>query len=265
MRSTVRLLTVLAVIGMFAMPALAGDTDGTLYQQEGTAADGYATINADSQGPTGTDSDNWTNWKYQSGGGIWTGIYRADGWLEVESSGDPALDIEADIEMYYTEEYANNKIYFHIGNIYTALQNPETDLTATFSGTFTSNNGMYIGVSFEGTTKTVDDMLTDGDGNYTGEIQDAMVGTLDVLGRDISDEAFNIKILLSEDGGATYGPPISYGDGASNTIHDTLWWLVAGGAKGTHNVTYKVELLPEEHQADGNYNLDPTLVVAPVL
>ena len=266
MRNTITLLTILAVVGLFALPAVAGaqDPDGTLWDQEGTGNDGYSTIDASPySGPTGTASDSWTNWQYQYGGGTWSGVYRKDGWLEESSSGDPNLDIEADIEMYYSEEYTKNKIYFHIGNIYTALQSPGTDLTTTFSGKFSSNNGMYIGISFDGTGKTPEDMLQDA-GGYTGEVQDAMVGTIDVLGRDISSEAFNAKFLLQWDGSG-WQTPVSYGTGASGTILNTLWWLVNNGAKGSYDIDWQVELLPEEHQADGNYKFDPSLVVAPVL
>jgi len=34
---------------------------------------------------------------------------------------------------------------------------------------------------------------------------------------------------------------------------------------GTYNVTWRVRMLPEWHQPDGNYNLDPVLVAAPML
>jgi hypothetical protein len=261
MRNTITLLTIVAVISLFALPVLAGDAGGTLYQQEGTTADGYAAINADGQGPVG-DSANWTNWKWQYGSGTWSGVYMDSGWLEESSSGDPNLDIEADIEMYYSESYANNKIYFHLGNIYTATQ---ADKTAYVDGTFTCNNGQYLGISFDGTSKDESDMLKDGGGNYTGEVQDAMVGTKDVLGRNISSENFNVKLLLSWDSGTTYNTPISYGDGASGTIQDTLWWLINGGQKGSYNLKWSVELLPETHQADGNYKFDPALVAAPIL
>lgn len=260
MRNT---LTLLIIVGLFALPAIAADEKGTLYQQEGTGADGYPTINADGQGPDGV-ADNWTNWQWQTGGGTWSGVYRKDGWLKESSSGDPNLDIECDIEMYYSESYSNNKIYFHIGNIYTALLDPATDLTATFSGTFSSNNGMYIGICFANTGKSPDDMVQDPPGSYTGEVKDAMRGTIDVLGRDISSESFNAKFALRWDANP-WQTPVSYGAGASGTILKTLWWLVNNGDKGSYNITWKVELLPDAHQADGNYNLDPAMVVAPVL
>jgi hypothetical protein len=65
--------------------------------------------------------------------------------------------------------------------------------------------------------------------------------------------------------GGPYAVPVTYGDGASNTIHDTLWWLVNGGAAGSYNVTWLVRMLPAVNQPDGNYNLEPVVVVAPTL
>lgn len=232
----------------------------SLYDQEGTAADGYAAIDATGQGPFADPDNSWLNWKYQYGGGSWSGVYGDSGWIEESTSGDSVIDIECDIEMYYSESFSNNKIYFHLGNLYTATS---TDKTAYVAGTFTSNNGMYIGICFTGTGKDETNMEGDGSGGYTGRVFDAMVGTVDVLGRDISGESFDCEFLL--DWGTGWNPPVTYGDGASGTIHDTLWWLVGSGAPGTYNVTWRVRMLPETNQPDGNYNLDPVVVAAPLL
>ncbi len=262
MKRTLSIFAFLAVAGLLGTAAFAqGDPNGTLYQQEGTANDGYGTINAQGQGPAQDDSDNWTNWKYQYGGGTWSGVYRKDGWLQESETGDSKIDIECDIEMYYTEDYSNNKIYFHIGNLYNVTQ---SERTAEVTGSFTSNNGMYIGISFDGTSKTADDMLKDGSGNYTGVVRNAMRGTTDVLLRDISAEAFDAKFLLQWDSNPAQ-PPVTFGTGASGTILNTLWWLVNNGQKGTYNVKWIIELLPGADQADGNYKFDPSIVAAPVL
>ena len=263
------LVAALAIVALIGMPAVAQDENGTLYDQEGTANDGYGAIDATGQGPT-TDPST-TNWKYQYGGGSWSGVYRKDGWLEISDVGDSTIDIECDIEMYYEETFSNNKIYFHIGDPYNATA---ADREAIVDGSYSANNGMYIGISFDGTSKTEADMLKDGNGDYTGEIQDAMVGTTDVLNRqmyiDKNDpsqgyHSFNVKFSLSWDGGTTYHPPVNYGDGASNTIHDTLWWLVDNGNPGAYTLKYKVELLFDQDQVDGNYHLDPAIVATPVL
>jgi len=257
-----RLWTAAVALCLLALAgaAVGQDANGTLYDQEGTANDGYSAIDASGQGPA--ESPSTTNWKYQYGGGSWSGVYRKDGWLTVSEDGDSVIDIECDIEMFYSETFENNKIYVHLGDPYNASAE---DKTVYVDGSFTANNGQYIGISFTGTSKTEEDMLKDGAGNYTGEIQDAMVGTIDVLGRDISDESFDVKVSLSWDGGANWYPPVTYGDGASGTIHDTLWWLVNEGAPGSYTLLYKIELLPPTDQPDGNYVFDPVIVASPVL
>ena len=265
MRSIWTILTLVAVVAFLYVPAM-GQVTGTLYQQEGTTADGYSAIDATGKAPTGTDGSTG-NWKYQTGAGSWTGVYAANGWDGNTSTGDSKINIECDIEMFYTESFSNNKIYFHIGNPLTATS---ADKTAIVNGTFTANNGMYIGISFDATTKTADDMLKDVAGKYTGEVKDAMVGTIDVLNRPISDQSFNAKFSLdwSNDGGTTWvGPqaPVTFGTGASGTILNTLWWLVNSGQKGTYLLKYNVEMLPPVDQADGNYKFDPAIVAAPVL
>ena len=244
----------LGVLALLVCPVVA---QNSLYDQEGTVDDGYAAIDASGQAPAGSTAAS--NWKYQYGSASWTGVYGHNGWIEIDSDGDPALDVEADIEMYYTESVSDNKIYFHLGNIYSAT---DADKTAYVTGSFTTNNGMWIGVSFDGTSKDESSFEKDGE-DYTGRIFDAMVGSRHVYGGDISEESFDIEILL--DWGAGWTVPGSYGDGAHSTITDTLWWLVDGGAAGSYNYQWRVRLLPEAHQADGNYNLDPTFVAAPVL
>jgi len=265
MKHTLTILALLAIAG-FVCGTAAGQ-NVSLYDQEGTTADGYGTIDATGHGPTNADT---TNWKYQYGGGTWKAIYGSSGWLHEVSTGDSKIDIECDIEMYYQETFEDNKIYFHLGDPYNA--SPE-DKTAIVTGTFTANNGMYIGTSFENTSKVEADMLTDIDG-LTGEIQDAMVGTVDVMGRqmyiDKNDplqgyHSFNIKMSMRWDADPTWHRPVNFGTGASGTIVETLWWLVADGGAGTHTLQWKIELLPGPDQADGNYRFDPAIVVAPIL
>jgi len=265
MRSTWTILTLVAVVAFLCVPAMGQDATGTLYDQEGTDADGYSTINATGQGPSG-DAASTTNWKYQYGGGSYTGIYKGTGgWLDVSTDGDSTIDIECDIEMFYTETFASNKIYFHIGDPFNAS---EADKTAIVTGTFTSNNGQYIGISFNGTGKTEADMVKDG-ANYTGEVTNAMVGTVDVLGRSMSDQKFPAKFTLqwTKIGGTPSGfqPPVTFGTGTSGTELNVLWWLVDGGGKGSYNMEYKVELLAPADQADGNYSFDPAIVASPIL
>lgn len=245
--------TILAVLFAMAlvMPAFAG----TLYDQEGTASDGYAGINAAGQGPV--TNPNSSNWKYQYGGtSTWSGVYDwGAGWVEeTTTGGNGALDIEADIEMYCATSVTDPKLYFHLGNIYNLAS---ADKEAHVLGTMTSNNGQYIGLSFDGQSKTAADFDLG-----TGIISDAMVGTIDAGNRPLT-AAFDIRIMMSW--GAGYRLPDAYGDGAHSTIHDTLWWLVNAGTPGSYNVDWRINLLPEANQPDGNYHLDPVVTAAPVL
>jgi len=267
MRRTMQTLALLGLTALLCSVASAQDVNGTLWDQEGTTADGYDGV--DGRFEDDETRDSTQNWVHQYGDGSWTGIYKKNGWLPVSASGDSTIDIECDIEMYYTETFENNKIYFHIGNPTTAT---DADRTAYVTGSFTSNNGQYIGISFANTGKLADDILKDEAGNYTGEVRNAMVLKKDVLGRTpttvvggtIAPDAFNTKFSLSWNGGP-FQPPANYGVGASGTIQDTLWWLVDGGGKGSYNLQYKVEMLFETTQSDGTYGFDPAIVAAPVL
>jgi len=254
------LLVGLAIMTLFAAPAAA--QLNTLYGQEGGGADGYPAIDASGQGP-GTNP-NSTNWKYQYGDtSYWSGVYSWDSsaWVEEQTWGgnsgyDDSLEIECDIEMYCETSISDYKIYFHLGNIYSAVT---ADKRALVGGTMKTNNGQWIGISFDGSSKDAGDFDLN-----TGIITDAMVGSVDCGGRDISGEAFDIKMLM-DDGVQGYRTPDAYGDGAHSTIHDTLWWLVNAGAPGSYNLTWLIDLLPATHQPDGNYALDPTVVAAPTI
>lgn len=246
-------LVVVLILGLLALPAMGA----TLYGQEGTADDGTPSIDASGQAPGG--SNGASNWKYQYGGGSWTGVYAgSDGWEEISSSGDMDLEVEADIEMYFTQSVSNNKIYFHLGNIYGTAA---SDKIAYVSGSFTSNNGQYIGISFLGTGKAEADFEKDGSGDYTGVILDGMQSDRDTW--RTQDNQMDVEILLNW--GAGWAAPVNYGDGAHSTVTDTLWWLVDNGNPGTHNYQWRVRLMPDADQPDGDYYLDPVVVAAPML
>jgi hypothetical protein len=256
---------VLACIGLLCWCASAQTWSNTLYNQEGTTADGYPSIDASGQGPHGSGTDpmnNYTNWKYQYGSGSWAGVYSwdTDAWLIIYDEGDGSMEIEVDIEMYCAETIENNKIYVHLGDPFNATAD---DRRAYMDGTLNCNNGQWVGISFEGTGKTEADFEKDGGGNFTGRIFDAMVGSVDAGGRDISSEAFDIVILMSW--GAGYRVPDAYGDGSHGTQHDVLWWLVDGGNPGFYNLSWRITIEPDTHQPDGNYGLDPFIVSSPVI
>ena len=229
----------------------------TLYEQEGTADDGTPAIDASGQAPNGSDAAS--NWKYQYGSGWTTGVYAAaEGLRLIDEDGDSSIEVEADIEMYFTQSVSNNKIYFHLGNIYDATL---ADRTAYVDGQFTSNNGQYIGISFLGQNKDESSFEKDGSGAYTGVILDGMQSDRDTWRSQ--DNQMDVEILLNW--GAGWTAPVTYGDGAHNTVTDTLWWLVDDGNAGSYSYQWRVRLLPEAHQPDGDYYLDPAIVSTPAL
>jgi hypothetical protein len=240
-----KLFMAMVIIGTFVLiclPAFAV-TPLSLYEQENTAADGYSAINGQFSGHPGADSA--TNWNFQYGTETaWSGIYGSEplgsfGWIYTTGT-DGKIDVEADIEMFCSTTMKDNNVYFHIGK------------TAVVPSTLVSNNGQYVGIQFAA-AKSVD--------MGTGIITDAMVGTEDVLGRDISAQKFNAKILLSW--GAGYQPPGTSGD--YNTSTNELFWLVNDGLPGSYNLLWQIELLPAANQPDGNYHLDPVVTVSPAL
>ena len=255
---------VLACVGLLCWCVSAQTYSNTYYGQEGTVDDGYAPIDASGQGPTGTNTDHHTNWKYQYGSSSWAGIYSwdSDAWLTIYETGDNdgSMEIEVDIEMYVATTIADNKIYFHLGDPFNATTD---DKRAYMTGTLNCNNGQYVGISFDGQNKTEDDFEKDGTGAFTGRILDGMVGTVDLNGNDISTEMFDLVVLLSW--GSGYQPPGAYGDGAHSTIHDTLWWDVNNHIPGYYNLSWRIQIEPDTHQADGNYALDPLIVAAPAI
>ena len=265
MKKVLALAIVVAVVGLFTMPAMAQTYSNTLYGQEGTVDDGGPTINASGQGPASDDSDNYTNWKYQYGSASWSAVYSWDGdaWLEITNEGDAQIEVECDIEMYWSDTIANNKIYFHIGNPFSATA---ANKTAYVTGTYAGNHLMWLGISFDNTSKVEADFETGGATGYTGRVLGGMVGTIDNHGTDISAENFDIVFLMNCNGGAYVGPG-NFGFGAHNTIPSTLWWdpMDVGQTVGAGTMAWQVMIEPLTSQADGNYVLDPVVVAAPQL
>ena len=140
------------------------------------------------------------------------------------------------------------------------------DKTAYVTGTYAGNNGMYLGISFDNTSKVVADFETGGPTGYTGRVFGGMVGTVDNGGRDISAENFDILFLM-ECNGNPYTTPCNFGVGAHATILSTLWWHPTdlGQTIGTGTMSWKVMIEPAAWQPDGNYVLDPVIVAAPEL
>ena len=169
--------------------------------------------------------------------------------------GEPVLmDVEVDVRLYAETTIRNHKIYFHIGNIFTASA---ADLTAHVNGTLTSNSGQYVGLVLgQGEAQKAG-------GVYTGVVEDAMIGTRDVSGRSVSEETFDLEIML--DWGVDYRPPVDCGDDEGGIVQEALWWLVDDGQAGAYDLDWRIRLLPKPHQADGDYSFSLMVVVAPAL
>lgn len=175
----------------------------------------------------------------------------------------PSVACTLELELYAGCELVDTKSYIHLGNVFSAT---EEDMTVHTTGALTANAGVYIGLDLSAMPNINGNSFEkDGAGNLTGRIEDAMAGTLDGLGRDISDEAFDLSVLLSWDGGGSFNPPECFGRGPNQTMTDALWWKVNNGQPGEYGLSWKIQLLPEPHQADGNYYLESTIVVTPVL
>lgn len=260
-------IAALALVTLFAGVSLAEAQDKqTLWDQRNA---GPVIPDARTLKPPSTQvpaNPSTTNWGAQWGSGTYIGIYGKRGWVDMPNTapGDQNLEIEVDIEMYYADEIANNKVYFHWAdpNNLTA-----ENKTASVHGKFTSNNGQWVGFDFSQYSSTPGKFVTSS-GKPTGEILDAMVMQKDVLGRDpVAGEAnaFNIKIGLQMKGETAARQPDSLSPGASGTIAMGLWWLVNDGKPGSYEYDWKIEMVPNTNQADGYYHFDPKVISSPVL
>lgn len=174
----------------------------------------------------------------------------------------PPVPVTLELQLHTSYELVGGKCYFHLGNVFTAT---EADLTVRPTGALATNAGMFIGLNVSGMSNITAGSFEGGGGHLTGRIFDAMVGTIDVLGRDISNERIDMSILLSWDGGGSFAAPQYFGDSPDGNVHRTMWWLVNGGAPGIYSLVWEVKLLPDSAHADGNYYFESEVVVAPLL
>lgn len=262
-----KLITLIALVAIVMLAAAAYAVDpgaNTLWGQENTAADGYAGINPKANGCSYGNSAALTNWIFQYGSGSYSGVYSWDGtaWGLGTKAGDEGIDVEADVEMYFQSSTTGNKIYFHIGNPFTATA---ADKEAVVHSTQTTNHPMYVGVTFN----TGMPVWEGGTSAPTGKILGGMKGSKDIGGRTITD-VFDVQFRLSVNGGGALSPNSAGSPGAHDTIpNSTMWWhpTTIGGPipVGTANLDFVVDIFPTASQADGNYNLDPMISVAPEL
>jgi len=175
----------------------------------------------------------------------------------------PSIDCTVDLKIYAGYQVSQAKTYVHLGNVFQAS---DADLTFQADGSLTANTGMYVGLRVSTMSNiTAGSFETDGNGKLTGTIFGAMAGTVDVLGRDISNEAIDLRILLSSNGGGSYYPPDYFGQSPDGNIDRTIWWLINNGAPGVYDLIWEMRLLPEPAHADGNYYFESEIVVTPLL
>ncbi len=207
----------------------------TLYEQEGTAADGYQAIDASGRGPSGDATDNYTNWKYQYGSYAWFGVYSwdEDAWVEETDTGDGQLEIEADIEVYSFGSFAS--------------PTGAGGWMADVSGHLVSNGGQYVGISVDSSKQLA-----------------LMPRELDVPLREnnVPTDTPEANVALSMNGGP-WRLPREDGWPQSTGTQNTAWWLVADGASGAHTVRFQMRGLRD--QAEPDSGLAPTIWLASVL
>jgi len=175
----------------------------------------------------------------------------------------PDVSVSLNLEMYCGYEIRDSQCYVHLGNVFVAELD---DLTLRVAGTLNANMGMYVGLNLSGLGSPWHQPVErDSQGNPTGRILGAMHGTVDVLGRDISQETFDVHVAMSWNGGASFSPPEYFGTAPDGSVANSLWWLVGDGSPGRYDMAWDVRLLPGNAQADGNYRFVPELVVTPRL
>jgi hypothetical protein len=175
----------------------------------------------------------------------------------------PTVQVSLEVEMYGAYEIQGNKCYVHLGRPFEVAAEV---LRLRPTGSFTSTTGMYMGLNLSGVGKPGQDPIErDVHGNPTGRILGAMAGTKDVLGRSIADEAFDVMVLMSWNGGASYNPPSYFGASPDGLVTRTLWWLIGEGVPGQYPLGWDIRLLPDMAQADGNYCFGAEIVLAPRL
>lgn len=187
-------------------------------------------------------------------------ILCAPEWPDVPGS---VIQVSLEVETYGGYELQGGKGYVHLGRWFDAT---DEVLTLRPTGSFTANAAMYVGLNLSNIGGPGQEPVErDGQGRPTGRILGAMIGTKDVLGRSITNEAFDVMVRLSWDGGTTCNPPNYFGASPDGFISKTLWWLIGDGVPGRYNWVWDVRLIPGAAQADGNYFFSAEIMMAPRL
>jgi len=249
---------------MFVAGVLVAQTPATLLDETKAGTNGQnlpSNLVAAIVSNGGTSTQNFV---VQAGSASWSGVYgtatSGSGWITISSTGDTEkIDIWCDIEMYLQTNIANNLIYFHEGNLATL---GDADKVAYVQGSFTGNNGQYIGLA----TDTGCDIT-----KLKGAKDLIAMGSRDVT-LATGYAPIPVAYTLADQGSGytgtghsgVYRVPDDTGYGDQNSV-EAVWWLINGGAPGNQLYEWKVTISPAVVQPDGHYKLDPVVVFKPAL
>jgi hypothetical protein len=183
--------------------------------------------------------------------------YDADGWIydpndyswkHGTENNDGLLTITCDIEMYMSMHLDATDVYFHIAD-------NRTEMNAYVAGWLASNNGQWLFVSSDLGAKDLDHLLYE----------------VDEFGRDINymndhgyDTEIDVEWYLKESGDPDWRP----GTPSMSGNNEQLWgytWLLSEGDPCTHYFTIRIRIMPDFHQPDGRYVMDPLITCSPVM
>jgi len=239
LRPALRFALLVAAAALISSPVQASvspvpPVDGTRYQNEGTPADGYPSIDASGRGPAGDISDNWTNWTYQYGSASWSAVYGAeDGWVQVASSGEMKLQIEADIEAYAAGSFSAGM--------------SGQGWTGRVSGNLVSNGGQYVGLA-----------LAAGSPSAPARLRAASQ-------RSTLYRRGSLNVALSTDAGPWRWPQLTCPSPAGEGEEDAAWWLVERGSAGSFVLEWGLFNEESEERGPPAPAFAPTVIVASVL
>jgi hypothetical protein len=173
----------------------------------------------------------------------------------------PVVEVHLNVDLHAMMFHMRTRSYVHLGNPYQAS---EEDLTLRATTVLSANTGMLVGLNLAqmGQLSAASVELDSGN-RPTGRVLGSLQGTRDVLGRDISDESFDLRVLMSWDGGNTFDRPTHCGQAPDGHVAEAIWWRVGEGVPGLYPLVWQIQLLPTPHQADGTYYFTSEVVIAP--
>jgi hypothetical protein len=218
-------------------------------------------VTSDSSGvDSGIGDANISYGVVQGTANTWSGFYNpappADGnwgalptgWFDNTTTGPQDIDVMCDVVLWASTTMDANQAYFNVaGNV--------GPLSAQFTGTLSSNGGMYTGIAPPTRAPLCNIHKLVRTEDYRGGALTADAQQIPV--------AWTLAEALSGTWTAFRNPDATDTDGADSTIHHADWWLLNGGANGFHQFALRATITPAAYQKAGRYMLDPTLVATP--